>query len=267
MIPQRTLWPALSVAAFTATALLAAAPARAGTFALDPVSISLTGAHTSANVAVTNRSPHTLRLQVAGYAWQQTPSGELKLTHSDRLVFFPQMLTLDPGQTQRVRVGIAAASAGPVEQSYRIFFSELPSLAAVTAPPGHVSVTILMKVGIPVFLSPDVRPAASGAVRNAVVRNGILSFDVVNTGNVHFSLQRVAVTGKNARGGSVLETNVPGWYLLAGETRHFTLPLGKSQCLALRSVAVDARTDRGTFTNSFGDLGEQCKAVSQRSRK
>lgn len=246
------------VALIAAVLALVAQPAQAATFSVDPISVTLPKGNASATIAITNQSPGKLRLQVSGFAWQQKSTGEIALTPSDDLVFFPQLLTLDPGETRRIRVGVSTTAA-PVEKTYRVFMEELPSLESVVAPK-TASVTIRMKVGVPVFLSPSAPPISSGDVRDANVRGGALSFDVLNTGNKHFSIQQVRVAGSNAAGGNVFSQDVTGWYVLAGDTRHFSLPISKERCEELRTVVVTVHTDALTFSKSFPDLRKQCAA-------
>jgi len=254
---QRSIFNARPAAAALAVLLAVIAPSvRAATFSVDPISVSLAKGNSSASVAITNQSPQKLRLQVTGFAWQQKPTGEIQLTASDDLVFFPQLLTLDPGETRRIRVGVTAAQ-GPIEKSYRVFMEELPSLESIVAPKA-ASVTIRMKVGIPVFVSPSVAPVRSGEVRDATLRGGVLSFDVLNTGNTHFSIQQVRVRGTSATGSAVLSQDLNGWYVLAGETRHFSVPVSKDRCEAVRAMAISVRADALTFAKSFTDLSKQC---------
>lgn len=240
-------------------ALVAAAVtgAQAATFSVDPISISLPKGDSSASVAITNQSDQQLRLQVSGYAWEQKPDGEMDLKPTDALVFFPQLLTLGPKETKRVRIGVTAAQ-GASEKAFRVFMEELPSLQAVTAPQ-QTSVTIRMKIGIPVFVSANAPAAVRGAIRNPDARNGALSFDVVNTGNTHFSIQTVHLDGKGAGGGNVLSQDIAGWYLLPGDTRHFSVPLAADRCAQLQSLAVQVHTNTVAFSNTFTDLSKQCE--------
>jgi fimbrial chaperone protein len=242
--------------------LAAVTAARAATFSVDPIVVTLGKGNSSASVAITNQSPQKLRLQVTGFAWQQNAAGEMQLQPTDDLVFFPQLLTLDPGETRRIRIG-ASTDQGAVEKTFRVFMEELPSLESVVSPK-TAAITIRMKVGIPVFVSPNVPPVVSGTVRGVAVRENALSFDVVNTGNTHFAIQKVNVVGKGAAGTDVLSRELTGWYLLPGGTRHFTVPLSKGNCSALQSLAVQVRADTVTFDGSFADLGKQCGSVSRR---
>lgn len=239
----------------------AAATSLASTFTVDPIEITLSRGDSSTSIAITNQSPQKLRLQVSGFAWQQSPSGEMKLTPTDDLVFFPKLLEIDPGDTKRVRVGVTAAQ-GSLERSYRVFMEELPSLESVIAPKQN-TVTLRMKIGVPVFVKPNAAPAASGAVRDAAAGNGALSFDVFNTGNTHFAIQSVHVVGKDASGAPVVSNDLSGWYVLAGGSRRFSIPLSKDRCESLRSLSVQVRADAVTFSNSFTDLSKQCGSVSR----
>lgn len=252
----------LSAAAlFVALLLATSLSARASTFSVDPIEVTLGRGNSSASIAITNQSPQKLRLQVTGYAWEQSSSGEMKLTPTDDLVFFPKLLEIDPGDTKRIRVGVTAEQ-GSLERSYRVFMEELPSLESVIAPKQN-AVTLRMKIGVPVFVKPNAAPAASGAVRDATADNGSLSFDVLNTGNTHFAIQSVRVTGKDASGAQIVSNDLSGWYVLAGGTRRFAVPISKDRCEALRSLSVQVRTDAITFSNSFPDLSKQCGSVSR----
>lgn len=262
------MWPRLIfkrgtfAAALGAAFLLSALSGRAATFSVDPISVSLGKGDSSASVAITNESTEKLRLQITGFAWEQSPSGEMKLSPTDDLVFFPQLLQLDPGETRRVRIGVTSEQ-GPVEKTFRVFMEELPSLESIVAPKQN-AITIRMKVGIPVFVSPAVPAVLSGTVRDAAVHDSAISFDVVNTGNTHFSIQQVAVVGKNAAGAGLFSRELTGWYLLPGGTRHFSVPISKEGCGALHSLAVQVRTQTLTFSNSFADVTKQCGTASRR---
>ncbi|HEY1978208.1 MAG TPA: fimbria/pilus periplasmic chaperone [Candidatus Baltobacteraceae bacterium] len=251
----------LAAAAALALVLVWGLPARSATFSVDPIIVTLEKGNTSATVAIKNQSPDLLRLQVTGFAWQQSPSGEMQLTPTDDLVFFPQLLTLGPGETHRVRIG-TTAEQGPVEKTFRMFVEELPSLQSVITPKA-AGITLRLKIGIPVFVSPNVRASVSGAIRDASIRNNVLAFDVVNTGNTHFSIQQVHVVGKNASGADVLTRELTGWYLLAGGTRHFTVSISKSNCESLSSLAVQVHADATTLSTSFPNLSKQCGFVSR----
>ena len=231
-------------------------PAHAATFSVDPIVVSLPKGDASASVAVTNQSQQKLRLQVSGFAWQQKPSGEIALSPTDDLVFFPPLLTLEPGETKRIRIGVSTSS-GAVEKSYRVFMEELPSLESVTQPK-TAAVVIRMKVGIPVFVSPNVTATRTGEVRSVAVAGNTLSFDVANTGNTHFSIQEVKLNGASATGASILSQDLSGWYVLPGGTRHYSVALPKGKCAQLRSLKIEVHADGFGFDKSVGELTKEC---------
>lgn len=258
----RSTFSRRGIFAACAALCLATGVARASTFSVDPIEVQLNRTNASATVAITNQSNEKLRLQISGFSWEQTASGEMKLSPTEDLVFFPQLLELDPGETRRIRVGVTADQAA-TEKTYRMFMEELPSLASVIAPKTN-AVTLRMKIGIPVFVKPSGAVELRGAVRNADVGGGALSFDVTNTGNTHFAIQNVHVVGRDGTGETILTKDLSGWYVLPGGVRHFSIPIAKERCEALRSVSVQVRTDAVSFSNAFPDISKACGAVSRR---
>ena len=86
-----------------------ARPAAASNFNVNPTQVFLSSKATSALVTVRNDSTDQLRFQLSVFAWDQSPSGELVLTPTDDIVFFPSLLTLGPNEERRVRVGRVTA--------------------------------------------------------------------------------------------------------------------------------------------------------------
>ncbi len=233
------------------------AASQAATFSVNPIIVQLGKSNSSATVAVSNDSSQKLRLQITGYAWQQRPNGDMELQRTEDLVFFPELVTLDPGETRRIRVGSTVPQAGK-EKTFRIFLEELPSLAAITSMGRRPQIMIRMKIGIPVFVSPLTQNSVSGVVQDASVQRGVLSFNVANTGNTHFNIQKVHVEGKNAAGGTVMSQDITGWYVLPGGYRHFTLRLTKDRCRSLESLDVKVRADSLNFAHPFGRISKDC---------
>lgn len=257
---QHSIFSTRLGSALAAFFLACACAAQAATFSVDPISVSLQKSNASTSIAITNQSAQRLRLQITGFNWGQRPDGEMNLTPAPDLIFFPQLLTLDPGETRRVRVGVTAAQ-GAQERTFRLFMEELPSLESVVSPAKN-GVTIRMKVGIPIFIAPAAPAAPSGTVRDVRVSGGTLAFDVANTGNVHFSLQRVHVSAKTQNGDDVLSRDLTGWYVLAGGTRHYTVEFSKARCSSVHSITVDVRAGSLSFSKSFDDPDKRCGAAS-----
>jgi fimbrial chaperone protein len=203
-------------------------------FKVTPIRVVLWGERSSALLTLTNESDQTLRFQITAFAWDQSSTGEMQLAPTEDIVFFPTLLSLDPGKERKVRVGTLVPS-GATEKTYRIFFEELPPLerTATNRPPTQIRV--LTKMGVPVFLEPE-EPFPAGGIENLSLENGSLRFRVRNSGNVHFSLQAVRVKGTGASGETV-----------AGGIRDYELPSSHEECTRVRWVTIEAQTERSSF--------------------
>ncbi len=193
--------PGVGAAGLTFLVLAQATAAWASTFTVNPVQLVLTGRARSALLTLTNTSPEPLRFQLSVVAWDQSPQGELVLTPTRDIAFFPRLLSLGPGEERKVRVG-ALVPPGTTEKTYRIFVEELPPREPPGGEPG-ARVRVLTRMGIPIFLRPA-NPVVEGRIEAAEVRNGRLSFRLVNRGTVHFLVQEVRLTGLGAGGEPVL---------------------------------------------------------------
>ena len=142
-----------------AAASLVAPPARAADFTVNPIQIFLSGQTQSAILTIQNTSTEPLRFQLNAFGWAQDAAGQMQLTPTSEVIFFPRLLTLAPNEQRIVRVG-ASGPPGPVERTYRIFVEELPPSTQQAAPPGQVRV--LARMGIPIFVE-----ARAGARRAA----------------------------------------------------------------------------------------------------
>jgi fimbrial chaperone protein len=216
----------------------------AATFTVNPVQVFLSARTRSMILTLRNVSGETLRFQLDAFAWDQDRHGEMSLQPTRDIVFFPALLTLAPGEERNIRVG-AATPPGLTEKTYRIFVEEMPPPAGTVLPAGQVRV--LTKVGIPIFIEP-LKPAAAAQVDDARVRGGQLSFEVRNTGTVHFVVQSVKLTGYGAAGERVLEGAIDGWYVLPGGTRRYEVPLPAADCPKVRSLGIEVQTTRATLT-------------------
>jgi len=214
--------------------MAATVPASAATFTVNPTQIFLGGRTATALLTLKNDSDESLRFQLTAFAWQQTPGGEIELTPTQDVVFFPSLLTLGPREERRIRVGSSVVAA-TLERTYRVFVEELPPVDG--GAPGS-AVRVLTKMGIPVFI----RPAAektTATLRDLIVRDGALRFTVANGGSVHFVPKKVQVRGVARDTTPVFERDVPAWYILAGGRREFAFPLPEPDCTRVSSLVVD----------------------------
>ena len=208
----------------------------ASSFSVNPTQIYLTSKSTSAILTLRNESDESLRFQLTVFAWDQSVQGEMKLQPTSDIVFFPTLLTLAPKESRNVRVG-AATPFDTVEKTYRIFVEELPPQAPQG---GQSAVRVLTKMGVPIFLHPT-RTQAQAGLRDLMVKEGVFTFNVRNTGNVHFVPEAVRVYGVNRAGEVVLDKQLEGWYILAGGVRAYEVKLPAPDCSALTALSLDVR--------------------------
>lgn len=224
--------------------LLVAVGAKAALVAIDPVKVLLTGAAPSKSITLRNNGSEKTRFQVSAFAWQQSLGGEMQLSPTSDLVFFPSLLELAPGETRRLRV-TSSAQAGGVEKSYRLFVDELPPQA--TSQGG--AIRVLTRFGLPVFLAPDA-PKAAPTLR-LELRGGKLSARLENRGNSHFIAQTVRIVGRAKDGSTVLQEDLEAWYVLAGGARLFELSPSRDICNKLGQVSASANTDHGSARTDY----------------
>ena len=227
--------------------------ASAATFTVNPTQIFLSGRTTTALLTLRNDSDETLRFQLSAFAWQQTPSGELALTPTEDVVFFPALLTLGPNEERKVRVG-STAVAGAQERTYRIFVEELPPVASQN---GAAAVRVLTKMGVPIFIRPAKETAAAD-LRDLSMRSGSLHFTVANGGTVHFVPQKVVVRAQGAGGAALFERDLQAWYILAGGRRDFTLALPAADCAGVARLAVEVEFGSTVLRETLQTPGGAC---------
>ena len=213
----------------------------ASAFRVTPIRVTFDRSSKSALLTLVNDSTEELRFQITAFAWgDNEQTGDMKLTPTDDIVFFPSLLTLKPSEERKVRVGTAVGAA-ETEKTYRIFFEELPPLATAESTKGS-QVKIITKMGIPIFIEPTKR-ATGGEITDLAMNNGKVAFNVKNSGNVHFIAQSVRVTGLDASGNAVVDKQREGWYVLPGTKRAYDLEFTPEECGKVKTVRVEVQTD------------------------
>jgi len=253
----------LTLTALTLGLLMQAERASGSAFRVTPVKVELSQKSASTLLTLTNESGDDLRFQITAFAWSQDPKGGMKLAPTQDITFFPALLSLKPGEERKVRVG-AKTAATDMEKSYRMFFEELPPLTTPTAPPQGAQVRILTKMGVPIFLTPT-RARGEAGIGAAAVSAGKLTFDVHNSGNVHFSVHAVKVSGLAGDGTRLFEKQVDGWYVLPGTPRSYEVEIPADLCSRVSRIEIQAQTDlaadAATRATQIDVPKQSCKAT------
>lgn len=213
-------------------------------FAVDPVTFTVSPPVRNATITLTNLSTEPLRLQVSVQAWTQSESGELKLSPTSGVIVFPQLFTLLPSTAQRLRAAVVAPIS-TTEQTFRIVVADLPSLGeSVAAPRGKATITVRTRFLVPLYVEPAVRTRAAH-FENVAMHDSKLTFALVNTGTIHVEGLTLPVHLREPNGADLFSTDAGRWNVLAGGRRIFTLNTGKTKCVVGANLTVSP--DGGTL--------------------
>ena len=231
-----------------------AGPARAADFTVNPIQIFLGGQTQSAILTVQNTSGESLRFQLNAFAWAQDSTGQIQLTPTSEIIFFPRLLTLAPREQRIVRVGTSAVP-GPVERTYRIFVEELPPASQQTGPAGQVRV--LARMGIPIFVAAKVGRAEL-RLGPPTLQSGRLVFELRNAGTRHTIPQVIRVQGLGPSGERLWGGEQEGWYILAGDRRVYEMAVSREDCGRTKTIAVEVKAGDQTLTASLDVTASAC---------
>jgi fimbrial chaperone protein len=216
-------------------AMLASGLAGAGSFGVSPIRVDLDRATRSAVVEVSNDDQRKLSFQVKLMEWTQDAAGQDQYAESQDLIFFPPLFTVNPGEKRILRVGAKPGGApGPREKTYRLFIEELPP----PAPPGAgAQLRIALRFALPIFVAP-VAPQKRPAID--LVRNGAgkVTVRLGNQGNQSYKVESLRL-----RRGTDTVGEAQGWYVLAGASRDFDVPVEAAKCPLAGTVELEAQSE------------------------
>ena len=218
---------------------LAAAPATAGSFQVNPIRVELGKGATTAVITVRNDGDETVVVQSSIVSWTQSNGQDTYSPTSEALVT-PPVMTVAPGAEQIVRVGLRRAVDPQHELAYRVFLQEVPS----PPKPGFSGLQVALRVGLPVFVAP-VAPAPRQLEWSArVAPGGKIVLTGRNAGNAHVQVTDVALSGP---GGDTVAHESSLAYVLAGQTRDWTLAAPPDPAKLAGELRLRAITDAGSI--------------------
>ncbi len=215
--------------------------ASAGTFSAVPVRMTIAGGATSAALMLRNDGNDPVLVQAEVMAWTQKDGVDV-LEPSRDLVVSPPIFKVAPGAQQTVRIGLMRAPDSVREITYRVFLQEVPQPTL----PGEVGVSMLLRLGLPVFVMPKGGAAPRMAWRATRGADGQIKLTLTNTGTAHVQ----PIDGKLylEDGTLIAAQNLPG-YVLPDQTRSWQIK--PTRPWSAGKLRLTARTDAGEIAAEF----------------
>lgn len=219
---------------------------------VSPLKVEFDKDNNSALVKISNGGAEKFTVQLDAMSWTQDAAGQDQHVPTSDIVFFPRIFSIKPGDQRTVRVGYQGAPASTQEKTYRLYAQELP-----VKEPGVTEMKFAIRVGIPIFVSPDSSNSAWDIDGIKWTDEG-LSVLIDNSGNHNISVGAIDVTGRNNAGAELFTLNKHGWYVLAGRSRSFVLPWSQALCDQLASLDLAVTGGSETRTRNHGVADTDC---------
>ena len=208
----------------------------AGSFAVNPVRLTLSAGQAVAALTVHNDAQEATVVQLETLGWLQH-AGEDVFSPTSDILATPPIFTIPPGGTQIVRVGLRRPPDAAHELTYRLFLREVPPPA-----PMAQGLRVALAVSLPVFITPPRLVASKLVWRVARLPDGHIRLRASNTGNAHVQVGRFELSLK--ANGQRLAAQTVASYVLPDDTRTWLLQdVTSADYGAL--VGIVAQTDAG----------------------
>ncbi len=220
--------------------LLAAAPTRAADVGIMPVAVHLDKSNDRATVQVVNNGQEPVIMQAEGIAWKRVAGVDSDEPTTD-LIVNPPVFTIQPGQTQIVRLGLRRAAQSNAEGTYRMVLREVPPAAPIGSGTVSGQVRVLVALRVPIYVA----PVAVQRQENWVARRdekGQIVAHVANAGNVHLKVGHLRLRSGDDNSAPLAEQTV-GTVLFPGEERSFKLRTAGPA--SGKPMTLEVMTDRG----------------------
>jgi fimbrial chaperone protein len=213
-----------------------ASAAHAGSFAVNPVRLSLSATQMVAAVTVRNVGDEATVVQLETSSWTQHDGKDVLETTSEVLAT-PPILTIPPGGSRIIRVGLRRPPDPQHELTYRLFLRELP-------PPEPIAqgLRVALLISMPVFVVPPRLPAPEIHWRAMRTPDGQIRVQASNTGKAHVQLGQLDIAAAN--GGDALATRNMSEYVLPNNSREWTVD-AKSAPPVGTLLSISSQTDTG----------------------
>jgi fimbrial chaperone protein len=186
-----------------------------------PVRVDIEKGSRSATITLSNDGSAAASIQADISEWTQDESGKDIYSDTDDVIAVPGIFTIPPGGSQIVRIGLISDVAAPVERSYRVFLTELASLAEASE---GVGLQIRLRLAVPIFVQATIDANPILTLVRSEHEDDELAVVLHNEGNKHVQVRRLDLKSSGFDRPSDTTTSISA-YLLPGTARKFTLPV------------------------------------------
>jgi len=212
-----------------------------GEFRVTPIRLELDRTSKSSVITVTNDSEADLNVQMRAFEWSQDAEGKDTYTETQEIVFFPKIMTLKKDENRIIRVGIKIPAVKK-EKTYRLFIEEIPRQEERKG----AGISMVIRFGVPIFVKP-LSEEPAGEISGAELSAGKVALTVLNTGNVHFFIKAIKLSGVDGAGENVYSQELSGWYLLSEAARTHESSVPEDVCDEIKILNIEVVTDRLTL--------------------
>ena len=198
-----------------------------------PAKLVLDERPATASLKMTNVGDEPVSIQVEVVAWEQDAQGVDSYTATKDIVFFPKIFSFVANEEQIIRIGYRGEWPSR-EKPYFIYLTELP-----VAAPGEPLLKMVFRIRLPTFVGPvKATQERSIEIEQVALSAGRLVARVKNSGNNHFTVQRIRAAGLNETGTETFSREIGGWYVLPGVSKPFLVDLSAEECLKASVIQV-----------------------------
>lgn len=227
--------------------LMPISAAQAADITLMPVNVRLDRVNDRATVQVLNNGQEPVLMQAEAIAWNRVAGLDVDAPTAD-LIVNPPVFTVQPGQTQVLRLGLRRSQELAQEGTYRIVLREIPMPRPSDPVNVSGSVRVLVTMRVPVYVAPaQIKRSEQWKVTR--VSNGDLLAEVANNGNVHLKVAELRLHGEGGQALAVVAQKGSTAIIFPGEQRVFRLPSPPAN-----AVAMQVHTDQGSQMVALNDL-------------
>ena len=189
------------------------------TLIVEPEQLSLSASRPVADLQFQNSSAEETTLRFEVRQWLQEGERE-RLTPSTKLIVLPEKITLQPGESGKIRVALRLSAPWWEEEAFQILVTETPPVPDMGAKKAHSSSRVIRRSSVPVFLLPpgQAHPRVTWSFERN--REGYVILRASNCGQGHMRLNSATLLGP---AGQSLDKRNLSDILLPGGARSWAL--------------------------------------------